>query len=114
MTFASNDQAGLLSTLVRYVVRHRPSVLTATAIGVVSSAIEVVAISSLIPISLLATGQTIRPTSPWHWIPDSMGFQPNAKFYAISFIVLLLVRTLSSGLNMVMTARTFRGLIAHF
>jgi ABC-type bacteriocin/lantibiotic exporter with double-glycine peptidase domain len=114
MSFKSTDQVGLLRHLVTYVIRHRPFVLVTTLIGVLSSGIEVVAIASLIPISLLATGQPIRTTSPWHELPLALGFQPNVKFYATTFIVLLLIRTLSSGLNMMLVARTFRHMIAHF
>lgn len=104
----------ILKKLIVHVVARQPSVIASTAVGIVSSGIEVLAISSLIPISLLATGLPIKATSPWRRIPAALGFEPNVKFYATVFITLLLVRTISSGINMALVASTYRRLIAHF
>ena len=114
MTPLSNPKINVLHHLVTYVVRQRPGVLATTLMGVVSSAIEVIAMASLIPISLLASNQPILARSLWHRIPTALGFEPNVKFYAAAFIVLLAIRTASSALNLALVARTHRALVAHF
>ena len=104
----------VLRKLVGYVLSNRPGILGTTLVGVVSSGIEVIAMASLIPISILASNQQRRPRSLWYRMPAAMGFEPNVKFYTVAFIALLSVRTASSALNLALVARTYRTLIAHF
>jgi ABC-type multidrug transport system fused ATPase/permease subunit len=80
----------------------------------VSSCIELASLASLIPLSRLAANQAFRPDSPWARIPQSLGFEPDAKFYASAFLVLLLMRALTQIVAALMTAHLHRSLIAHF
>ena len=104
----------VLRKLVGYVLSNRPGILGTTLMGVISSAIEVIAMASLIPISMLASNQPILPRSLWYRMPAAIGFEPNVKFYAMAFIVLLFVRTASSAVNLALVARTHRTLVSHF
>jgi ABC-type multidrug transport system fused ATPase/permease subunit len=109
-----SNQLAVLRTLTVYVLRHKPYVLFATLIGIISSALEVAAIASLIPLSLLASGSRISPTSPWNHLPRMLGLEPDVRFYAIAFLVLITIRTLLGSANVALTFRTYRILIAHF
>ena len=92
----SSQKMSVLRKLVGYVLSNRPGILGTTLVGVVSSGIEVIAMASLIPISILASNQQILPRSLWYRMPAAMGFEPNVKFYTVAFIALLSVRTASS------------------
>ena len=109
-----NQQLNVLRSLIGYVIGIRPDALLAALVGILSSAIELASLASLIPLSQLAAHQAFRPSSPWVRIPAVLGLAPDAKFYASAFLGLLLARALSQGLAALMTARLHRRLIAHF
>jgi ABC-type bacteriocin/lantibiotic exporter with double-glycine peptidase domain len=100
--------------LVSYAVKLRPSSVGAVALGVLSSGFELASLASLLPLSLMAANQPLRETSPWHWLPSTLGFTPSIKFYATTFLSLLLLRALTQAAAAVMTSHIFRGLISHF
>ena len=108
------QQIAILKTLTTYVLRHRPSILLMLLLGIVSSATELAAMTSLIPLSLLASGAVIRPNSRWFQIPRALGLQPDVRFFVVAFLALIMLRTLLGSINMAQTYRTYRLLIAHF
>lgn len=108
------QQLAILKTLTLYVVRHKPNVVLAMLLGILSSAIEVAAMTSLIPLSLLASGTDIPPTSKWFQFPRTLGFQPDVRFFVVTFLVLITLRTFLGSINLAQTYRTYRMLIAHF
>jgi ABC-type bacteriocin/lantibiotic exporter with double-glycine peptidase domain len=114
MTALPRTQLTLLRSLAAYVIRIRPDAIATTLLGVLSSALELAALTSLIPLSQLAGHQAIREGSLWERIPALLGQSPGVKFYALMFLVLLLLRTISQTLSAVLTQHLNRKLIAHF
>ena len=108
------QQLAILKTLTLYVVRHKPNIAFAMLIGIFSSAIEVAAMTSLIPISLLASGADMPAKSKWLQFPHLLGLQPDVRFFVIAFLLLITLRTFLGSANMAQTYRTYRMLIAHF
>lgn len=107
-------QIRVLRSLVGYVVRIRPDALLAILIGILSSGLELASLSSLLPLSRLAGHQAITAHSIWRRFPEALGFQPDVKFYATAFLVLLLLRTLTQAASALLTAHLNRSLISHF
>ena len=114
MSAISISQLRVLRHLIGYAIRRRPRIVLTTVMGVVSSAVEVMAMASLIPLSQLAARQPIRAQSLWSRIPEALGFEPNARFFISAFLVLLLLRTISASATTASTEHIFRNLIAHF
>lgn len=108
------QQFAILKTLTLYVVRHKPNIGLTMMIGIISSAMEVAAMTSLIPLSLLASGAEIAPTSRWFQLPRMLGQQPDVRFFVITFLLLIMLRTLLGSINLAQAYRTYRMLIAHF
>jgi ABC-type multidrug transport system fused ATPase/permease subunit len=104
----------ILRRLLPYVVRLRPDSVAAVLLGIFSSACELASLASLLPLSMLAAHQPIRTTSPWHSLPLLLGFMPSAKFYAMTFLTLLLLRALTQAGAAILTSHINRGLISHF
>jgi ABC-type bacteriocin/lantibiotic exporter with double-glycine peptidase domain len=111
---ALNSQIAVLCRLMACVIRLRPDVLAAIVIGVISSGLELASLTSLFPLSQLASHQPIRDSSPWHRIPIALGFTPDAKFYAIAFLSLLMARTLTQAFAGLLISHINRNLISHF
>lgn len=114
MDEASSSRVKVLSELFGYVIRWRPSVIATTIVGMLSAAVELLAMASLVPLSQLATQQPISPTSIWHRLPVALGFQPDVKFFAAGFLVLMLLRSSTSAVTTSLINHTYRFLIAHF
>lgn len=114
MTTSPKTQIALLRNLVVYVIRIRPDAIATTLLGILSSALELAALTSLIPLSQLAGHQIIRGGSLWHRLPVMLSQAPDVKFYALMFLVLLLLRTASQTLAAVLAQDLNRKLIAHF
>jgi ABC-type multidrug transport system fused ATPase/permease subunit len=104
----------LVTKLLVYAARIRPSVIGATLFGCFSSAVELAALVSLVPLSTLGAGHAIASGSFWYRIPTALGFHPSARFFAIAFLSLLLLRAITAAAASLMTQRVFRSLIAHF
>ena len=114
MSAISLSQLRVLRHLLGYAISHKPRIVLTTVMGVMSSAVEVMAMASLIPLSQLAARQPIPARSLWNRIPEALGFEANARFFIAAFLVLLLFRTISVGATTASTEHIFRNLIAHF
>ena len=108
------QQLVILKILTLYVLRHKPNIAFAMLIGIFSSAIEVAAMTSVIPISLLASGADMPANSKWLKFPRLLGLQPDVRFFVITFLLLITLRTFLGSANIAQTFRTYRMLIAHF
>lgn len=114
MPMSPRDRFSTLYRLFSHVVRWQPSVILTTLLGMLSSALELIAMASLVPLSQLATHQPIAPHSIWYRVPAAMGVHPDVQFYVIAFLTLILLRALSSSVTLVFTTYTYRKLISHF
>lgn len=108
------QQLAILKNLTAYVVRHKPNVIAVMLLGTFSSAMEVAAMLSLLPVSLLASGADISAKSRWFQLPHLLGLQSDVRFFVAAFLVLITLRTFLGSLNLAQTYRTYRMLIAHF
>jgi ABC-type multidrug transport system fused ATPase/permease subunit len=108
------SEVTLLCQLAAYALRKRPSIVPITLVGVASSFIELAAMLSIIPISILAGGKAIEPTSGWHRLADLVGAPANAKFYTALFLSLMALRSITFALSIILNQYTMRELIAHF
>jgi len=102
----------LVWRLLVYSIRERPSILSITLFGIVSSAAELVAVMSIIPLGIVTAG-TLSPLSSWYRIPTDLGFEPNARFFVLFFLATLLFRMLTNTAYMAMIAYTNQSLFAH-
>lgn len=114
MSSSHRKPFAVLGTLTLYVVRHKPYVIAAVLLGIFSSVLEVAAMTSLIPLSLLASGVAIPATSRWLELPHMLGAKPDVGFFTIAFLALITVRTFLGSTNTAQTFCTYRMLIAHF
>jgi len=112
MTARPEKQFRLLRDLIGYVIRLWPSAIATTALGVVSSGLELAALTSLIPLSQMSVHQPV--SRGWAKLAQLLGHQPDVKLFALMFLILLLLRSASQTLSLVLTARLNRTLIAHF
>src|SRR5260370_42468703 len=99
MSAISIPQLHVLRHLIGYAIRWRPRIALTIIMAVMSSAVEVVAMASLIPLSLLAAQQPISARSFWNRIPEALGFEANVRFFIAAFLVLLLIRTVSASVT---------------
>ena len=104
----------LVWRLLDYSARQRPSIIPITLLGVLSSAAEIVAMISIIPLGMLAAGNTLPEHSVWHRLPASVGLTPDTKFFAVLFLSIFLFRMVSNVATMVLTSHTLQTLFAHF
>jgi hypothetical protein len=104
----------LVWRLLDYSVRQRPSIIPITLLGVLSSAAEIIAMISIIPLGMLAAGNTLPEHSAWHRLPASVGLTPDTKFFAVLFLSIFLFRMVSNVATMVLTSHTLQTLFAHF
>jgi ABC-type multidrug transport system fused ATPase/permease subunit len=96
-------QFQLLLNLTAYVIRIRPDALFTTALGVLSSAMEVAGLAVLVPLTQLAANTPLRRDSPWISIPAAFGMQADARFYIYAFFILLLARTITQLVATILT-----------
>lgn len=104
----------LIGRLMGYAVRKKPSIVPITALGVLSSGAEVLAMVSIIPLGLLAAGGSLPDGSPWHRIPMALGLTADTKFFVLLFLSIFLFRMVSNIAALVLSARTIQTLFAHF
>ncbi|MBA2587462.1 MAG: ATP-binding cassette domain-containing protein [Alphaproteobacteria bacterium] len=107
------SQAGLIWRLLKYAVRQRPSILPITLFGILSSIAELVAVMSIIPLGIVASGTALSPQSLWYKLPAMIGLAPNAKFFVVFFLATLLFRMLTNTGYMALIAYTTQTLFAH-
>jgi ABC-type bacteriocin/lantibiotic exporter with double-glycine peptidase domain len=114
MTQGFRFQIRILRDLVFFSLKLRPETAFALGIGVVSSALEVVSLALLVPLTLMATHQSISPTSLWHRIASLSGHQANATFFIVAFFLCLFARTVTQMVALTLTNHVTRQLNATF
>jgi ABC-type multidrug transport system fused ATPase/permease subunit len=103
----------LVWRLMAYAVRHKPSIIPITLLGVLSSAAEVTAMISIIPLSILAAGATLPAHSIWQRLPATFGVVPDVKFFAVLFLSLFLLRMITNIASLILSSHTMQTLFAH-
>ena len=86
------SQYRLMRDLLIFAVRRRPAIVPAAILGIASSIIELLAMFSIVPLSILASGQHIHNTILLGWAMR-LGISLDAKLFVAVFLLLLLLRT---------------------
>ena len=104
----------LVRDLMGYATREYKSIIPIMLLGVISSIIELAAVFSIIPLGILSGGTPIATTSLLHRMPAMFGFTPDAKFYVIVFLSLMLLRMLTFMATQILNSYVMQTLMAHF
>ncbi len=103
----------LVGRLMSYALRHKPIIVPITLLGILSSAAEVAAMVCIVPLGILASGNTLAADSIWRRVPEMVGIHPDTKFYAVLFLSIFLFRMVSNVAALVLGAHTLHTLFAH-
>ena len=104
----------LVGRLVSFALREKPSIVPITLLGILSSIAEIIAMVSIIPLGLLASGGELSTHSLWRKFPALLGLEPNTKFFVVFFLAVLLLRLTTHCASQVFSTYTMQTLFAHF
>lgn len=114
------DRTAILSwlttiySLLTYAARTFPLLAACVLLSLMSVAMELLAMMSLVPLTELAVGHVIPSTSTWARIPEWFGSAPDMAFYAVVFLLLISLRLITSFSSGVLVSYLSRNMIAHF
>jgi len=103
-----------IGMLVSYAVRTFPSLTVCVVLSLASVGTELAAMTSLVPLTELAVGRQISSASTWALVPRWLGQTPDLHFYVMLFLVLILLRLLTSFATSLLVSHLSRQMIAHF
>lgn len=113
MSAVGKFELRLIRDLLLYAVRSRPSILPITILGIVSSAIELAAMLSVIPLGIIASGRPIQNPALLS-LASHTGVTLNSKFFVVFFLALLLLRTCTYLLTQVLNGYIGHSLMGDF
>src|ERR1700691_177482 len=82
----------LIRDLLLYAARRRPAIIPITLLGIASSAIELAAMLSVIPLGIIASGRQITNPTILR-LAGHIGVTLDPKFFVALFLSLFLLRT---------------------
>lgn len=103
-TFLSSSLA-YLGQLLRFCLRRHPVLLANTALALLSVLIELAAMASVMPLSLIAAGEKIEPDSAWARVFRSLDAEPTFASALLLFAGLFTLRLLTQFFNQAVAAR---------
>ena len=103
----------LIRDLLLYAVRQRPAILPITLLGILSSVIELMAMFSVIPLGMLASGRAIH-NATLLGLAARIGVVLDARFFLITFLSLFLLRTSTFILTQVLNGYIGQNLMGDF
>jgi ABC-type multidrug transport system fused ATPase/permease subunit len=103
----------LIRDLFTFAVRERPSIIPITLLGAVSSLIELLAMFSVIPLGILASGRSIHNFTLLD-IAARLGVTLDARFFVAAFLGLFLLRTMTFILTQILNGLTGQRLMGSF
>ncbi|MCW5798240.1 MAG: ABC transporter ATP-binding protein [Nitrospira sp.] len=103
-----------IHALVAYAARKFPLLAACVLLSLISVAMELAAMTSLVPLTELAVGHVIPSTSTWSRIPQWFGHAPDIAFYMVLFWLLISLRLITSFASSVLVSYLSRQMIAHF
>jgi ABC-type bacteriocin/lantibiotic exporter with double-glycine peptidase domain len=98
--------------LLGYAFRVNPTLYAALAVSLLSVAVELAAVSSLIPLSTLALGQKLAADSVFVTLPAGVGLPPSFQTYVFLFVTFFVIRLLMQLASQGMAAYFGRKLLA--
>lgn len=103
----------LIGELFAFAVRQRPSIVPVMVLSIMSSAFELLAMMSAIPLGILASGRSIHNATLLKFTA-TLGLVLDAKFFVAVFLSLFLLRTITFVLSQVLTGYISQNLMADF
>lgn len=103
----------LIRDLLLYAVRSRPSILPITLLGIISSAIELAAMLSVIPLGIIASGRPIHNPLLVS-LTRQINVTLNSEFFVVLFLLLLLLRTCTYLLTQILNGYVSNSLMGDF
>jgi ABC-type bacteriocin/lantibiotic exporter with double-glycine peptidase domain len=100
----------LIRDLLAFAVRERPSIVPITLLGVASSFIELLAMFSVVPLGILASGGLIHNSTLLR-IAAFLGLTLDARFFVATFLSLFLLRYLTNVVTQVLNGYTAQKLM---
>jgi ABC-type multidrug transport system fused ATPase/permease subunit len=88
-----------LYELICFCVRRHPVILLGTVLGLLSVVIELFAIASLLPLTVLASGRVLHEQSEWHSALAFIGMAPTVNSFLAMFSVLLTLSIIAQFCN---------------
>jgi ABC-type multidrug transport system fused ATPase/permease subunit len=113
MAATPTAQIKLIRGLFSFAVRQRPSIVPITLLGIASSIIELLAMFSVIPLGILASGRQIHNTLLLR-IAAQLGLTLDARFFVATFLSLFLFRTITYTLTQILTGYILQKLVGDF
>jgi ABC-type multidrug transport system fused ATPase/permease subunit len=110
MTQGFRFQIQLLHKLVGFSLKIRPEIALAIVVGILSSILEVVSLALLVPLTVMATHQSVAPNSIWHHLTSYLGFNAQAPFFITAFFLCLFARTVTQMVAITVTNHVTRRL----
>lgn len=90
--------------LLQYSLRVHPVLAASFVLGLVTVPLELLAVSSLFPLSVLAAGNRVDASSLWVAAVGIIGLQPDFRGFVILFALLMTVRLLGQFWNQVLAS----------
>lgn len=103
-----------IHSLVAYAARKFPLLAACVLLSLISVAMELTAMASLVPLMELAVGHVIPSTSNWSSVPRWLGYTPDIAFYVMMFLLLISLRLITSFASSLLVSYLSRQMIAHF
>ncbi len=103
-----------IHSLIAYAARKFPLLAACVLLSLISVAMELAAMASLVPLTELAVGHVIPSTSIWSRIPQWLGHALDIAFYVVLFWLLISLRLITSFASSVLVSYLSRQMIAHF
>jgi ABC-type bacteriocin/lantibiotic exporter with double-glycine peptidase domain len=113
MTSNSKTQIRLIYDLLAFAIRRRPSIVSITLLGIASSIVELLAMLSVIPLGVLASGRQIHNATLFG-VANHLGLTLDARFFVATFLSLFLVRTGTFILTQVLNGYIGQSLMGDF
>jgi ABC-type multidrug transport system fused ATPase/permease subunit len=113
MRRTASFQLGLIRNLFGFAVRSRPVLVPVALLGIASSIIELLAMFSIVPLSVSASGGHIH-NATFLRLAAELGVTLDTKLYVVIFLTLFLLRTGTFILFQVMIAYVGQNLMGDF
>jgi len=99
MSTIAAERTKYLSRLLRFALREHPVMLANLGLAFLSVLLELAAVVSILPLSILAAGGTVPADSRWVALFGAFGVTPTFSSLLLYFVVLFAARLITNFLN---------------
>ena len=94
-----------LGKLVRYAAKAHPLFVGNLLVGLAAVIVELAAVGSLFPLTMLAAGNRLEESSPWVTAVRFFGFKPDLNGFLVLFAAMMAMRALGQFFNQGLASR---------